>query len=112
MSSEGSKAPRPKQPDEEQKRVPPHLMAFLASSIAAMKPLLRPSARRDMFRFVVAIRSEAKAKEFLAWASRVLEANRVDGRSGHGGRAARAIQETPLPVFRRPDRAYRPRSIF
>ena len=104
--------PQPKPTEEQQVAVSSLLRGFLLAAAAAMKPLLRPSARRDLNRFVATIRSDASAKDFMEWATRVLEANRTDGKSIRGGLASRAIRETPLPIFRRPDRAYRPRAIF
>lgn len=106
------KPPQPKPPAEVEAPMSSLTGAFLLAAIAAMKPLLRPSARHDMARFVATITSEGKATEFLSWATRVLEAHRQDGKGVRGGRAARVIRETSLPVFRRPDRAYRPRAIF
>jgi len=90
--------------------IPSHLVAFVLAQLACLSPLLRPSARKDLRRFVGAMRRD-DLDEFMRWADRVLQAHRVDGKHLGGMRAAEAVRQTSLPIFRRPERAYRPRPI-
>jgi hypothetical protein len=106
------KPPQIKPPVQDQAPISPLIGGFVLAATAAMKPLLRPSARRDLARFIATIKWDGEAKEFVRWAARVLEAHRAGSKSIRRGRAATAILETALPIFRRPSRAYRPRSIF
>jgi len=86
--------------------------AFLLASQSALKPLLRPSAHREVGRFIGRIESDVEAKKFLTWAARVVRAHRRDARGGRPKIAARIVRSAPEGLFRRPERAYRPRYIF
>jgi hypothetical protein len=109
----GSRNSNPKESTQREKRtlrpaeVPPIIHVFMMAAGMKMRPLLRPSARRDMGRYMGRVRTEDEAKIFLEWSIRVLNAHHEDTKSMRGGRARLAILQTELPIFRKPQRAYR-----
>lgn len=84
---------------------PRTMFAFVCA--IQLRALLRPSARRDLSRFLKARRSVQELGGFVAWAQDVLEAHRVDRHGLRNRRTAHAIQADPLGAFRRPMRAFR-----
>src|SRR5262245_13751902 len=89
--------------------VSPAIRSFMLVTGLKMRPLLRPSARKDLTKFMAQIDSDEQAKEFLDWGISVLSAHHNDAKSRHGGQARQLIEQTKLPIFRRPRRAYRVR---
>jgi hypothetical protein len=92
--------------------VSPILRSFMLVTALKMRPLLRPSARRDLLRFVGTLDSDEHAKAFLEWGVRVIKAHHEDAKSLRRPRAKQLIAQTELPIFRRPDRAYRVRWLL
>jgi hypothetical protein len=104
---------RSPQPNREQEsQLPGLLRGFLLASVGRLRPLLRPSARNDLARYARNIQSVESAQAFLAWSQRVLEAHMQDAKQRWGGRAAKVVAQTALPIFRRPDRAFRVRWLL
>jgi len=75
-----------------------------------MKGLLRPSARDELIEFVRHLKSSDEVQTFVDWTTAVLSAHKESEPGQRRDRSIRAMRN--LPVFRRPERAYRPRSIF
>lgn len=92
--------------------LPGLLRAFLLVTVTKLRPLLRPSARNDLARYVGRLDSVSDAQTFLAWGQRLISAHMEDARKHGGSRAARVVSQTELPIFRRPDRAYRVRWLL
>jgi len=92
--------------------VSPFLRSFMLATGLKMRPLLRPSARRDMARFMSKMDSDEQAQEFLEWGVNVLRAHHEDAKSVRRNRARQLIAQTKLPIFRKPDRAYRLRWLL
>jgi hypothetical protein len=74
-----------------------------------LHPLLRPSAREDCQRYLANLTDEASIREWMIWATRVIEAQRRQPGSSPLSLAARLMASAPRGVFRRPQHAFRPR---
>lgn len=92
--------------------VSPTILAFMLVTGLKIRPLIRPSARKDMARFMATIESDEQAKEFLDWGLNVLNAYHKDAKSIRGDRARQLIAQTKLPIFRKPENAFRVRWIL
>jgi hypothetical protein len=90
----------------------PLIRMFVFSLAAQLRPLLRPSARRDLARYISGLSSDQSAKEWLRWAHEVLTTFKTEARTLRVGRTGLLIRAAPIGAFRRPDRAYRVRWIF
>ena len=105
MTDAQPRSPRRTTPD-------PLTRVFVFSLAAQLRPLLRPSARRDLARYIASFSSDESAKEWLRWAHEVLTTFKSEARTLRVGRTGRLVRAAPIGVFRRPDRAYRVRWIF
>ena len=100
-------------PDRRGASLSPVLGAFLLANIAAMQPLLRPSAHKELRQFIATRRTTTDVLDFLHWTNRVVQAHKRDSRRAGPRMAARIVRRSaPKGMFRRPELAYRPRRIY
>src|SRR5437879_2759246 len=81
----------------------PTMRMWMHVCITGLRPVLRPSARRDLTRYLQGIRDDDAARAWSSWAQMILDAHRTDVT---GGRRVRdLLRSAPVGLFRRPDRA-------
>ena len=101
--------PRPERVDD---AIEPILRVFVLACHAGMQPLLRPSAHRELGRFVGHLQTQKDVIAFLTWAQHVLRAHRRDAHGASPKSAARLVRNAPKGMFVRPELAYRPRRLY
>jgi hypothetical protein len=71
-----------------------------------LRPILRPSARRDLERFISRLKSRSDLEEVIRWGGSVLEADFEERYFLKRPKTQKAISMTRLPIFRRPERSF------
>ena len=80
--------------------------------LAQLKPVLRPSARRDLSSYISNISDEETFLSFMKWADGTLNSCFDEKLFLKKPRTRYLIQFTGPQIFRRPIKAYRSRLIF
>src|SRR5687768_3655306 len=76
--------------------------------LSQMRPILRPSARRDLCRFIVELDSKDDLEELIRWAGVVFTADFEERLNVlWRPKTRKAILLTRLDIFRRPERAFK-----
>jgi hypothetical protein len=73
------------------------------------RAILRPSARRDLLRYMGRVRTPEELRDLVRWGDEVLKANAEERYSLFRRKTRAAVVATTLPIFRRPDRAFKVR---
>lgn len=69
------------------------------------------SDRLSLFKYVSLLNTDDEARAWLLWSREVLQGHEEDRKHLRKGRAERAVRSARTGVFRKPQRAYRPRRL-